>query len=188
MWRVSLAAAIVITSMAPALNAQTVPATIREAEAEGAARAHESAEVPSQSYFVDSRFAGTAQRRCVSDAAYPVFPNGSLRSGDFIVRGAWGGPLGFQAGKEKKVLWVPLHGSPSRESPLVLRAARIGNPGDSVRSHVDGLVHGGGRPEPLYGYPSEVSFPTAGQWLVVATAGNDWGCFVFEVEPPSGSN
>ncbi len=188
MRKVRLAAALVITAMARLLNAQNVPATIREAEAEGAGRPHESAEVPSQSYFKDSRFAGTAERRCVSDAAYPVFPDGSLRSGDFILRGGVGGPLGFLAGKGKKVLWAPLHGSPSRKPPLVLRAVRIGNPDDSVRFRIEGLVHGGRGPQALYGYVSEASLPTAGQWLVVATAGNDWGCFVLKVEPPRGSN
>lgn len=186
--KLSLAAALVVISMAPPLNAQNVQATIQQAEAAGATRPHESAEVPSQSYFVDSRFDGTAARRCVSDTAYPSSPSGSLRSGDVIVRAGWGRPLGFRAGKEKKVLWVPLHGSRSRRLPLLLHAVRIGNPGDSVRFHIDGLAKGGGRPEPLYGYPSEVSFPTAGQWLVVATAGNDWGCFVFDVEPLRGGN
>ena len=29
--------------------------------------------------------------------------------------------------------------------------------------------------------PSTVFFPSAGQWLVVATAKDDWGCFVLDV-------
>jgi hypothetical protein len=33
----------------------------------------------------------------------------------------------------------------------------------------------------MYGYPSLVSFPKAGQWLVIATAGDDWGCLVVDV-------
>jgi hypothetical protein len=182
MRRVSLAAALVIVSVTRVVSAQTVPATVREAEAEGAGRPRESADVPSQSDFV-ARFAGTADRRCVSDTAYGAYPNGSLRSGDFILRGGWGGPLGFQAGKRRKVGWVPLHGSPSHKPPLVIRAARIGNPADSVRFSIEGLVHDGRQPEPLYAYVSDAPLPTAGQWLVVATAGSDWGCFVLDVEP-----
>jgi hypothetical protein len=183
MRKVSLAWALMIATTTHVVRAQNIPPTIREAEAEGAGRPHESTEVPSQSDFIDSRFAGTAERRCVSDVAYPSFPNGSLRSGDFILRAGWGGPLGFQAGKGRKVGWAPLHGSPSHKPPLVVRAARIGNPADSVRFRIDGLAHDGRRPEPLYAYVSEVSLPTAGQWVILATAGNDWGCFVLDVAP-----
>lgn len=138
--RVSLAAALVIVSTTRVVSAQNIPATIREAEAQGA--------------------------------------------DDFIGRAGYSGAAyGFQAGEEHKVLWIPLHGSSSRKFPLVVRAARIDNPADSVRFRVEGLAHGGGSPRPLYGYPSEVSFPSVGQWVVVATAGNDWGCFVLDVEP-----
>ena len=186
MRKASLAAALVLASTR-FVGAQNTPATIREAEAQGADFAHDAPVVVRQSYFSDSPFGGTAERRCVVAAAYTAYtsaPNGSLRSGDFIVRGgfldaSWGG---VQAVKEHKVLWVPLHGSALRKPPLVIRAARVGSPADSVRFRVEGLANDGrDRPRPLYGYPSEVSFPRAGQWVVVATAGNDWGCFVVDV-------
>jgi BlaR1 peptidase M56 len=170
-------------------SAQNIPATIREAEAQGADFPHDAPQVVRQSFFSDFPFGGTAERRCVVAASYVAYtsaPNGSLRSGDFIVRGeilraSWGG---FQAGKGYKVLWLPLHGSSSHKPAIVVRAARIGNAADSVRLPIGGLTNGtSGGPEPLYGYPSEVSLPTAGQWLIVATAGNDWGCFVLDVAP-----
>ncbi len=179
MWRASLAAALLTTSTTRVLNAQNIPTTIRVAEAEGADFAHDAPQVVGQSYFSDSPFGGTADRRCV--ASMEQNWAGSLRSGDFIVRGTSSGTL--QAGKERKVLWIPLHGSPSRKPPLVVRAARVGNPADSVRFRIEGLAHGSGTSGPLYGYPSSVSFPSAGQWIVVATAGNDWGCFVLDVAP-----
>ncbi len=34
----------------------------------------------------------------------------------------------------------------------------------------------------MYGYATNVDFPTAGQWLVVATARDDWGCFAVDVD------
>ena len=189
MRRVSLTVALVIASTTQVVNAQNIPATVREAEAQGADFAHDAPQVAQQSYFSDSPFGGTADRRCVVAASYVAYtsaPNGSLRSGDFIVRGgfldaSWGG---FQAVKEHKVLWLPLHGSASHKPPLVVRAARVGNAADSVRLRIEGLTHGTSRgSEPLYGYPSLVSFPSAGQWVIVATAGNDWGCFVLDVAP-----
>jgi len=71
-----------------------------------------------------------------------------------------------------------------RRSP----AARIGSPADSVRFRVEGLAYSPGASGRLYGYPSEVSFPSAGQWVIVATAGNDWGCFVLDVAPHTAGN
>jgi hypothetical protein len=198
MRKVSLAGAFMIATTTHVVNAQNIPATIREAEAQGADFAHDAPQAAQQPYFSDFPSGGTAERRCVVAAAYTAYtsmPNGSLRSGDFIVRGAfsdasWGG---FQAVKEHKVLWVPLHRSALRKPPLVIRAARVGNPPDSVRFRVEGLAHEGlahgpDRPPPLYGYPSEVSFPSAGQWVIVATAGNDWGCFVIHVAPRADGN
>ena len=188
MRKVSLAAALMIASLTHVVVSQNIPVTIREAEAQGADFAHDAPQVVQQSYFTDSRFGGTAERRCVVAASYTAYtsaPNGSLRSGDFIVRGgfldaSWGG---FHAVKGYKVLWLPVHGSSSQKPPLVVRAARIGSPADSVRFRIDGLAKGTGPSVPLYGYPSEVSFPSAGQWVIVATAGNDWGCFVLDVAP-----
>jgi hypothetical protein len=183
MRKVGLAWALMIATTTHVVRAQNIPATVREAEAEGADFAHEAPQLAQQTYFTDFPFGGTAERRCVMAAAYHLYtsaPNGSLRSGDFIVRGQFiDADRGeFQAVKEHKVLWVPLHASSLRKTPLVIRAARVGNPADSVRFRIESLVHG---PPSLYGYISEVSFPSAGQWVIVATAGNDWGCFVLDV-------
>lgn len=184
MRNVSLVAALLIASTTHLANAQNIPATVQQAEAEGANFGHEASQVVGQSYFTESPFGGTADRRCVAGAAQNL--DGSLRSGDFIVRGRVDGT--FRVGKERKVLWIPLHVSASRKPPLVVRAARVGNPADSVRLRIDGLAHGGGSVHGLYGYQSLVSFPSAGQWVVIATAGNDWGCFVLDVDQQAGSN
>ena len=106
-------------------------------------------------------------------------PGGSLRSGDFIIRAGFSPQ--FEAGKDHKVLWIPLHGAALHGTPLLVRAVRIGHPADSVRFSFVGLARGGEITGPTYGYPSEVLIPNAGQWLVVATAKDDWGCFVLDV-------
>jgi hypothetical protein len=189
MRKVSLAGALMIATTTHVVRAQNIPATVREAEAQGADFAHDAPQVAQQPYFGDFPFGGTAERRCVVAAAYVAYttsmPNGSLRSGDFIVRGEFSKASwdGFQAVKGYKVVWLPLHGSSLQKPPLVVRAARIGNGADSVRFRVEGLAYSPGPSGRLYGYPSEVSLPSAGQWVIVATAGNDWGCFVLDVAP-----
>jgi hypothetical protein len=179
MRQLRLAVALVIASTARVISAQNIPATIPQAEAEGAGFVHDDSLSARQTYFAESPFGGTSERRCVSDS----LPDLSLRSGDFIVRGRV-----FLPGVKHKVLWIPLHGSPLSKPPLVIRAARIESPADSVRLRVEGLARGGSYAAPLYGYPSEVLFPIAGRWLVVATAGGDWGCFVLDVKPRARTN
>jgi hypothetical protein len=187
MRQLGLAVALVIGSTARVVNAQNIPATIPQAEAEGAGFVHDDSLLARQRYFAElplrpngslrwGEGGGTSERRCVSDS----LPAWSLRSGEFIVRGR-----DFEAGVKHKVVWFPLHGSALSKPPLMVRAARMESPADSVRLRVDGLAHGGSNAEPLYGYPSEVLFPSAGRWLVIATAGGDWGCFVLDVQPPA---
>jgi hypothetical protein len=176
---------LLITLTPRVLSAQDIPLTISQAEAEGAGFGRADSLSVRQSYFAElplqpngslrwGEGGGTSERRCVSDS----LPAWSLRSGDFIVRGR-----DFEAGVKHKALWIPLHGSSLSKPPLMIRAARMESPADSVRVRVEGLAHGGSSAEPLYGYPSEVLFPSAGRWLVIATAGHDWGCFVFDVKP-----
>lgn len=179
MRKVSLAGALMIATTTHVVNAQNIPATIPQAEAEGAGFLHNDSLSARQPYFAESPFGGTSERRCVSDS----LPDLSLRSGDFIVRGRV-----FLPGVKHKVLWIPLHGSPLSKPPLVIRAARMESPADSVRLRVEGVARGVFRDGPLYGYPSEVLFPIAGRWLVVATAGGDWGCFVLDVKPRARTN
>jgi hypothetical protein len=33
------------------------------------------------------------------------------------------------------------------------------------------------------GYPSDFHFRSAGKWLMVATSGSDWGCFLLTIAP-----
>jgi hypothetical protein len=177
--RIILCAAVSICLRPVKVVAQAVAATVAQAEAEAIGFPRFSATVPRQPFFADKPFAGTSDRRCVPSSTDDPQASGSLRSGDMIVRGRLSGPSGLQAGKEHKILWLPLHGDRTRRIDLVLRATRIGHPADSLRRTIPGIVTGGGGR--MNGYPSSVSFPSAGQWLVVATAGDDWGCFVLDV-------
>jgi len=169
----------ILASLANVVSAQAIPATIAEAEAEGTRFAHADPAIPAQSVFAGANFGGSGDRRCVRAIPGASMPSGSVRSGDFIVRAGFSPQ--FEAGKDHKVLWIPLHGAALHGTPLLVRAARMGHPADSVRFSFAGLSRGGEVTGPTYGYPSEVLIPNAGQWLVLATAKDDWGCFVLDV-------
>ena len=172
-------------------RAQSIPLTVAEAEAEGASLPHAAPPTVLQSLF-GGAFGGTSERACTPSQPDESIPGGSLRSGDIILRSRLTGQWGLHAGRGHKILWAPLHG-PSDTSttvsfaewrkraihhaPLLIRAVRVGHPADSLRQILTGLT-GGPR---QFGFPSEVTFPTAGQWLVIASTDTDWGCFLLGV-------
>ena len=178
----------ILAALANIVGAQTMPVTIAEAEAEGTSFAHADSAVSAQSLFTGAPFGGSDNRRCVRTIPDAALPGGSLRSGDFIIRTRFSGQFGLQAAKAHKILWIPLHGEALRGTSLVVRAVRIGYPADSVRLSFAGLARGGEITGPTYGYPSTVLFSSAGQWLVVATAKDDWGCFVLDVAEATNSH
>ena len=171
--------------------AQSIALTVTAAEAEGALFPHGAPPTVMQPLF-GSRFGGTSARTCVPAMPDDSIPGGSLRSGDIIIRSRLTGTWGPHAGRGHKILWMPLHGpadtstrisfadwrkKAAGHAPLLIRAVRVGHPADSFRQTVPGLT-GGPR---QFGFPSEVKFPTAGQWLVLATTDEDWGCFLLTV-------
>jgi len=182
--RSTLLRAVIFASFANIAGAQPIPLTIPAAEAEGAAFARADPAASAQSFFAGVSFGGSSDRRCVGAVRDDSPRDGSLRSGDFIARMGYSIGFGFQATKEHKVLWIPLHGSALLGTPLVVRAVRVGHPADSIRFRFPGLTRGAQVSGPTYGYPSTVRFTKAGQWLVIATARDDWGCFVVDVADP----
>ena len=172
-------------------RAQSIPLTVAAAEAEGAAFPHGAPPTVVQ-YMFGGPFAGTSERRCTMSPPDDSIVGGSLRSGDIIIRSRLTGYWGLHAGRAHKILWMPLHGPADTSSrisfaewrkkavlhaPLLIRAVRVGHPADSMRQTRTGLT-GGPR---QFGFPSTVTFPTAGQWLVVARTDDDWGCFLLNV-------
>jgi hypothetical protein len=159
---------------------QQIARTVAAAESEGASFTHGAPPAAIAGVF-GRPFGGTAERRCVvtPDNAHAV--DGSLRSGEMIVRAGWSGTTGFEANKERKILWMPIH-NPFTDhlTKLVIRASRIGSENDSLRLVIAPAAKSSTSSNK--GFPSLVSFPAAGTWLVVATAGDDWGCFEFSVE------
>lgn len=176
---------------AQVVHAQAIPLTVADAEAEGAAFPYGPQQRVVQ-YMFGGPFGGTSERRCTPSAPNDSIPGGSLRSGEVIIRSRLTGLWGPHAGHGHKILWMPLHGPADTSrtisfaewrtkaidhAPLLIRAVRVGHPADSLRQTVAGLT-GGPR---QFGFPSAVTFPSAGQWLVIATTNEDWGCFLLTV-------
>jgi hypothetical protein len=157
--------------------AQAIAHTVASAEMEGRQLGPPDASAEQSGPLV-SPFRGTAERRCVVPPSEDSLANHALRSGEIAARTRFSGPAGFRAGRSQKVLWLPLHAVRGQRVPLLLRAARIGEPQDTVRKTIPGSVYSHGST----GYPSAVLLPTAGEWVVVATAGRDWGCFLLHVD------
>ncbi len=157
------------------LRAQAIARTPAAAEAEGAQFPRVVTAGPPTG-LVARTTAGTSERRCIAPPADADMLDG-LRSGDFVVRARLTGYWGIRAGKGHKVLWLPVHPASDLRTPLLIRAARADQPTDSLRQVVPALT----RAHDARGYPSSVEFPTAGEWVVVATAASDWGCFLITV-------
>ena len=57
---------------------------------------------------------------------------------------------------------------------LTLSVTRIDPPGETLRFDVSGF------PRNEWFFPAWPRFPTPGRWMIVATAGVNWGCFVID--------
>jgi hypothetical protein len=149
------------------------PGSIADAEVE--ARRHPQAPLPSQGRAAFQDSPGIAERTCVDVERYrPLAPEAGVRSGEFIA-----GPFALYASEWKsqqgnfgKLWWIPLH---TNAFPgLTVRAVLLDDP--SIRRVFSESIVGHGSGGAFY--PSTVVLPTPGRWLLVATSGPDWGCFV----------
>src|ERR1051325_11099445 len=139
--------------------------------------------VPTPSLDVSSfENKGSENRKCV--VGYEMGP---IRSGEFVIGGQLSGPRAMMHGRQGKVWWAPLHHA-AEMPPLVVRGRNLENPSDTVRftsSNIAWPVTPGGprvqESDREYFFPSGITIPTAGRWLLVATSGADWGCFILSV-------
>lgn len=120
---------------------------------------------------------GGPSRECVR---VPAEDGHIVRSGEFVV----GGVLSALVhGRPIKFWWKPLNSSMNME--LLVRGRSLGTPSDTLRfesSDVTSTLDS----ETLEPYEEEaafvgIAFPSAGTWVVVATSGRNWGCFVIAV-------
>ncbi len=134
MFRLSSLLTTLVFGVAEASVAQNSPATIAAAEAEGAS--YPRAPMPGTvSWAFNKPFGGTAERKCVAvrltcrrRADHCGLATSSSARGCSSV---WP-----QANGNYKVLWLPLHTPPDIRATLLLRATRIGQPADSIRTRI----------------------------------------------------
>jgi hypothetical protein len=115
---------------------------------------------------------GSSARTCV-DAADNV-----VRSGDVIGAGfayydaAWPGGYG-------KIGWQTPNTTPGTAPQLTVRATRLDS-GAVTRVFEFPVTETRYNNSVLF-YASGVHVPTSGRWMLVATAGSSWGCFLLTV-------
>ena len=179
-----LAAQRANTTLPPLLGSAEVE-IIGQAEKEGAgflADPRPPLRVPKS--FQSETAAGTAERRCVVATG-----KGPVRSGEFMVGGDLTGVARAWALKKvpPKLWWAPLHHAPTMS--LVVRGKQVGSTekGEQFKSTtVAWPVSAPGVKVPEaerdYFFPTEIRFlRDGGKWILVATQGADWGCFVLTI-------
>lgn len=118
-----------------------------------------------------------SDRKCVAGIEH-----GPAESGEFTIGGMLSGLDAMRAGREGKVWWLPVHGA--LEMTLVVRGRSLTNPADTVRFTTSKVAWQTGAvpvEQRDYFFPSGITIPQPGRWLVIATSGVNWGCFILTV-------
>lgn len=122
---------------------------------------------------------GTSERLCVDLPSGPTM----TRSGEFVIGGI---EMPIEAGRQHKIWWKPIN------STLEMTADFATYPLDGGDGEIEFDVRFTTHytndtppqkiPEEAF-FPSATTFPSPGRWMVVVTSAENWGCFVFHVEP-----
>lgn len=123
-----------------------------------------------------------AGRRCAVG-----YEKGPVRSGEFTIGGNLSGSAAMHAGRRGKVWWAPVHYA-AEMPPLVVRGRSLTTPNDTLRYTtptiawpvIPGVLRAL-QPAREYFFPSGITVPRPGRWLVIATSGANWGCFILSV-------
>ena len=173
-------ASLIPQNAVPALTGNTEAEIVAAAERGGATFALDprAPSLPAK-YFSEPPTPGAAERKCVVASGM-----GPVRSGQFVIGGLLSEPRG--ATGELKIWWAPMHHAASMN--IVVRGRMAGTLGattEFLSSDVAWPVVRSGPAVPVadrqYFFPSGVYFPSPGKWILVATQGSDWGCFILNV-------
>jgi hypothetical protein len=155
----------------PALISDSVPRTAAEAEAQAKGHVRDTPNNPRRDW--DSPAQGTTERACVDTDKTSLAQSGDFIAGPFAAYNTnWHNGYG-------KLVWQPAVVSVAVPVTLTVRARRL-DAQDQARVF-EGFVPTHSRDGPTKFYITGVHLPTAGRWLLVATAGPNWGCFIHTV-------
>lgn len=150
-------------------------------EAEGRSYPSRKAEAASDP-FAAFEWVGSSDRECVEVTSLQP-----TRSGEFVIGGQIAeGQLVHE--RENKIWWAPLNNALDMP-PLLVRGVRLDPRGDRIGWESSRIAWpparragSSGDPTRNFFFPSWFTPPSAGRWLVVATSGDNWGCFILNVE------
>lgn len=156
-------------SVRAAVEMDSVPVSIAEAEEQGRQFMPLIARRVLPGQFNDATVTGSAQRRCVRVHAEPI-----VRAGDFLI-----GPFNESPSRWsfKKLWWVPA----SRAGELRVTAVRLDRAAPARIFHQPAVAH------PTLGdttdtfHPSRIEIHEPGTWMLLARSGSSWGCILVEV-------
>ena len=181
----AIALAVPLAAQAPSPQAggvysRPIPASIAEAEQEGANFPRGDTQIAPPRAFDTGGTIGTSDRRCVELTGTVAPLRG--RSGEFVV----GGEIGaLRAGREGKVYWAPFHDPASVRATLFVRGSRLDQPESTSRfissNYASPVAANGSVIGDHAFYASGFTLRSAGRWLLIATSANDWGCFIVTV-------
>ena len=125
---------------------------------------------------------GTAERRCAD-----VGSSKTVRSGEFVAGNFAAYPMFYREGTGK-IWWATAHwpelqpsGWPAKGAmPLTVRVTRLDTIAPGQVYTYGTWAKPAGQKGDLF-VPSDLRLPTPGQWMLVATAGPNWGCFVYDL-------
>lgn len=162
-------------SMRVAVPADSVPLTVVAAELQGAQHPRPLPSDVAQSH-PEGSLQPTGIRKCVQVAA------NSATSGEFVAGGFASYAQRWRAGAAK--LWwapasVPQGAAVGTAFPLQVVAVRLGR---DARAYIFRLEHLAATiPRRGLFYPSGITLGSAGTWMLVVTAGGNWGCFLYHL-------
>ena len=137
------------------------------------------AETDGRIYPRSNASTASAPRTCVTG-----WDVGPASSGEFTIGGEISDRLPLRAGKVGKIWWKPANAA-ANMPPLLVRGRNLSSPTDTVLFRSTQIAWQGVAGAPpdhatsrSYFFPSGFSVPSPGRWVVIATSGRNWGCFI----------